>query len=523
MIENPILRGFCPDPSIVRVDDNYYIATSTFEWFPGVNLFHSTNLKDWKQLPSPLSRKSQLDMIGNPNNAGIWAPCLSYSNGTFYLVFTDVKTQKRPFYNCHNYLVWTNDICGKWTDPVYLNSTGFDPSLFHDDDGKKYLINMRNEFKGILLQEYDEKQKKLVGPVHTIFTGTNAGFTEGPHLYKKNGWYYLFTAEGGTGWEHQETVARSKKITGPYEISPHILITSKNHDELFLQKAGHGQIVETENGDSYFVHLCSRPITDNEGKRCSITGRETAIQKVHWTDDGWPIAGNNGLPERTISGVIEKNRKTPTEPNVSCGSFTDSFDCETLAPVYHFLRTNPDSTISLKERKGFLRLYGKGSITSVHSVTLVARPQTETNCTVDTYVEFHPSCPEQAAGLCYMYNNENFNLFFVSAEDDGKTYLSLLRIYRAVYKQASSCAEGKIPIPSGNVYLRLVLNGKDGQFYYSTDGISFTKAFDPIDATLLSDEKACGFTGAHFALYCHDMTGKSAYADFDYLNVQNRP
>ena len=169
MIENPILRGFCPDPSIIRVDNDYYIATSTFEWWPGVKLLHSKDLKHWEQLPSPLTRLSQLNMLGDPASGGVWAPCLSYDKGIYYLVYTDVKTKKGRYYNNHNYIVQTDNILGEWSEPAYLNSTGFDPSLFHDSDGRKYLVNMRNGFKGILLQEYDPVYRRLVGERKNIF------------------------------------------------------------------------------------------------------------------------------------------------------------------------------------------------------------------------------------------------------------------------------------------------------------------------------------------------------------------
>jgi xylan 1,4-beta-xylosidase len=215
-IRNPILRGFNPDPSIVRVGDDYYIATSTFEWFPGVQIHHSRDLVDWRLLTRPLNRASQLDMRGDPDSCGVWAPCLTHADGLFHLVYTDVKRYGRTttagasgasLRDFHNYLVTSARIDGDWSDPVYLNSSGFDPSLFHDEDGRKYLVNMlwdhrpgQNRFAGIVLQEYSPAEQRLVGKRHNIFTGTSLGFTEGPHLYKRDGWYYLITAEGGTGW-----------------------------------------------------------------------------------------------------------------------------------------------------------------------------------------------------------------------------------------------------------------------------------------------------------------------------------
>jgi len=246
-IQNPILPGFHPDPSICRVEDDYYIATSTFEWFPGVRIHQSRDLINWQFIGYVLSRESQLNMIGNQDSGGIWAPCLTFDNGIFYCIFTDAKAYCSPYDDVHNYLVTADSIEGPWSEPIYLNSSGFDPSLFHDDDGRKWLVNMvwdhrtgKNPFGGILLQEYSAKNEKLVGPITNIFKGSELGLTEAPHFYKKDGWYYLVTAEGGTSWDHAVTVARSKKIEGPYEIHPdNPILTSRYDTTLPLQRAGH--------------------------------------------------------------------------------------------------------------------------------------------------------------------------------------------------------------------------------------------------------------------------------------------
>lgn len=290
-IINPVLRGFNPDPSIVRVEDNYYIATSTFEWFPGVQIHHSKDLIHWRLLNRPLSRKSQLSMQGNGDSDGVWAPCLTYDNGLFYLIYTDVKSHKGAFKDTHNYLVTAADIEGPWSEPVYLNSSGFDPSLFHDDDGRKWLLNMlwdfrkgKNKFGGIVIQEYSQEEQRMVGPATTIFEGTEIGFTEGPHLYKQGDYYYLITAEGGTRYQHAVTVARSTSLLGPYEIDPlNPVLTSNNKSGLTLQKAGHASLVETQNGEWYMAHLCARPV---DGHHCTL-GRETALQKCYWDGEGW--------------------------------------------------------------------------------------------------------------------------------------------------------------------------------------------------------------------------------------------
>ena len=268
MTSNPILKGFNPDPSILRVDDNYYIATSTFEWYPGVQIHHSKDLVNWRLISQPLNRADLLDMRGNPDSTGIWAPCLSHCDGTFYLIYTDVKRHDGSFKDAHNYLTTCDVIDGKWSVPVYLNSSGFDPSLFHHN-GRKWLLNMvwdhrpgKNPFGGIHLQEYCSQSKQLIGPVHNIFTGTSMGFTEAPHIYVYNDYFYLLTAEGGTEYDHCMTFARSKNLEGPYEVDPDgYFLTSKDDPSLPLQRSGHGDIVETPDGDIYVVHLSSRPLT----------------------------------------------------------------------------------------------------------------------------------------------------------------------------------------------------------------------------------------------------------------------
>ncbi len=265
-ITNPILRGFNPDPSIVRVGDDYYIATSTFEWYPGVQIHHSKDLVHWRLLTRPLRRASQLDMRGDPDSCGVWAPCLTHADGLFYLIYTDVKRYGRAsgggianasLRDFHNFLVTAERMDGDWSEAVYLNSSGFDPSLFHDDDGRKYLVNMlwdhrpgQNRFAGIVLQEFASDEQKLIGPRRLIFQGTAIGFTEGPHLYKRGGYYHLLVAEGGTFWGHAVTMARSRNIDGPYELHPDTyVLTARDRPDCKLQRAGHASLMDTQDGD----------------------------------------------------------------------------------------------------------------------------------------------------------------------------------------------------------------------------------------------------------------------------------
>ncbi|KAL4778103.1 glycoside hydrolase, partial [Aspergillus varians] len=294
LIRNPILPGFNPDPSILRIQKTYYIATSTFEWYPGIQIHESTDLANWTLTTRPLTRKTQLDMRGAPDSCGVWAPNLTYDKQarTFYLVYTYVTRKDGSFKDSHNYLITAPAITGPWSDPIHINSSGFDPSLFHDEAaGRKYFVNMLwdyrrrpRAFAGIAVQELDPASGKLVGPRKNVFKGTDLGLVEGPHIYTRNGWFYLLTAEGGTGYEHACTLARARSIWGPYETNPaqkHML-TAKDAPLAALQRAGHGDLVESPEGRGYLVHLASRPV--GKGRR-SVLGRETAIQEVFWGAD----------------------------------------------------------------------------------------------------------------------------------------------------------------------------------------------------------------------------------------------
>ncbi|GAL11574.1 beta-xylosidase [Vibrio astriarenae] len=249
MIQNPVLKGFNPDPSIVRVGDDYYIATSTFEWFPGIQLHHSKDMVNWRLVGHALTRTSQLDMKGMDNSEGVYAPALTYSDGKFWLCFSNVHSCRGGNWMATpSFVITADNIEGPWSEPVSIGNYGFDPSLFHDDDGKKYMLNMvwdgrakTNFFGGIVLQEFDSELGQLVGEPKNIFAGTELGCTEGPQMMKKDGYYYLITAEGGTERNHAVTVCRSKNIWGPYEVHPdNPILTSRFQEHAELSRAGHG-------------------------------------------------------------------------------------------------------------------------------------------------------------------------------------------------------------------------------------------------------------------------------------------
>ncbi|MBV9924369.1 MAG: glycoside hydrolase family 43 protein [Acidobacteria bacterium] len=534
-IRNPILPGFNPDPSVVRVGRDYYVATSTFEWFPGVQIHHSRDLVHWRLLTRPLKRASQLDMLGDPDSCGIWAPCLTYDRGLFYLVYTDVKRYGRTttggaagasLRDLHNYLVTSPNVEGDWSDPVYLNSSGFDPSLFHDTDGRKYLLNMlwdhrpgRNRFAGIVMQEYSAEEEKLVGPRRVIFEGTPLGLTEGPHLYKREDFYYLLTAEGGTGWGHAVTLARSRDPWGPYELHPdrHIL-TSRHRPDIELQRAGHGDLVETQDGETYMVHLCGRPLR-NRG-RCTL-GRETAIQKMKWCEDGWlRTADGAGLPYSEAEAPSLPPHPFPAPPA------REEFDSPQLPIDFQWLRSPyPEELFSLTARPGHLRLYGRETPGSTFRQALVARRQQSHCYSAATSLEFEPEHYQQMAGLICYYNGSKFHYLYVSDDEElGKH----VRVMSALPDQLQTDAfTTPIPIPANvPVRLRVEVDYERLRFAYRLDGQDWDWLPEQFDASILSDEAAApgspNFTGAFVGMCCQDTAGTARPADFDYFEYVER-
>jgi xylan 1,4-beta-xylosidase len=535
-IRNPILKGFNPDPSIVRVGDDYFIATSTFEWFPGVQIHHSRDLVHWRLLTRPLTRPSQLNMLGDPDSCGVWAPCLSYADGLFWLIYTDVKRYGRTsvggasgasLRDFHNYLVTCPRIDGDWSDPVYLNSSGFDPSLFHDDDGRKYLVNQlwdhrpgQNRFAGIVLQEYSVAARQLIGERRQIFPGTPLGFTEAPHLYKRNGTYHLITAEGGTGWGHAVTMARSRRLTGPYELHPDVTVLSARHrPDVELQRAGHADLVETQAGETYLVYLCGRPL-HNRG-RCTL-GRETGIQRMVWSPDGWlRTPDGQGVPSLELDAPGLPAHPFPPAPS------REDFNQPTLPIDFQWLRSPwPAELFSLTARPGHLRLFGRETMGSLFKQALVARRQQAHCYTATTVVEFEPAHFQQQAGLVCYYNGGKFHYLHLSRDD---THGKHLRVMSALPDSPQADAfSAPIPLPSGQpVHLRVEVDQERLCFAYRIgNDAHWCWVPQQFDASILSDEATTpglpNFTGAFVGMACQDMSGAALPADFDYFEYVER-
>jgi xylan 1,4-beta-xylosidase len=521
IIENPIIPGFAPDPSIVRVGPDYYIATSTFEWWPGVQLHHSRDLAHWRMIGHALDRRSQLDMRGNANSGGVWAPCLTHCDGIFYLVYSNVRSWESQYDDLDNFLVTAPSIAGPWSDPVYLNSSGFDASLFHDSDGRKWIANMiwdhrsdRNCFGGIVLQEYSPQEERLIGPATNIFTGTNLKATEAPHLYKRGDYYYLLTAEGGTGWLHAVTMARSKSIDGPYEVDPeNPILTARDNPGLYLQKAGHGDIVETPSGDWYMVHLCSRPL---DRVACCPLGRETAIQKMVWTSDGWLRLAQGGRdPARFVPAPNPTSE--PFEPQPERIRF-DSAQWDARLSTLR-VPTDP-SWASLTDRPGRLRLVGRQSPASKHDQSLVARRLQSLHARVTTSIEFDPDHFQHMAGLVCFYDTDNHVYLRIARDESLGKCLGIVRTMRGVYTEPMGAG---IALPESTpVHLRVTYTGDTFQFSYSLDGTQWTDIGCRFESSRLSDDY-CGsdvcahFTGTMIGICVQDLAGTRKHADFAYF------
>lgn len=523
LVRNPILPGFNADPSIVRVGDDYYIAVSTFEWYPGVQIHHSKDLANWELIKRPLDRKSLLDMRGNPDSCGIWAPCLTHDGEKFWLVYTDVKRKDGSFKDTHNYITSAPAIEGPWSDPIYINSSGFDPSLFHDDDGRKWFANMLWDhrrrprvFAGIVLQEFDAKTGKLFGPKKNIFEGTPLDLVEGPHLYKRNGWYYLLTAEGGTGYEHAVSFARSRDIWGPYEVHPqNPIVSSKDAPLAALQRAGHGDWVETPDGKVYLVHLSGRPI--GQRRRC-VLGRETAIQEAYWGDDDWLYIKDGPTPSLYVElPAARDDTKYWAEQRYT---FEKGLHID-----FQWLRTPETERIFSTGSDGRLTLIGREAIGSWFEQALVARRQTHFSYDAETVIDFSPTDERQFAGLTAYYCRFNFFYLTVTAHSDGQREL-LIMASEASYPESKL----RFPYPEpvqipneGKVRLALQIRGEELQFFYALEGEEELKKVGPVfDASIVSDE--CGghqahgsFTGAFVGVACSDLNGDALEAKFDHF------
>jgi xylan 1,4-beta-xylosidase len=361
-------------------------------------------------------------------------------------------------------------------------------------------------------------ERKLIGERKNIFAGTPLGFTEAPHLYKRNGWYYLITAEGGTAWNHAVTLCRSRNLLGPYELHPDTYILSaRTRPDAPLQRSGHADLVETQGGDTYMVYLCGRPLK-NRG-RCTL-GRETAIQKMRWDSDGWLYTlDKQGVPTLTTPAPGLPAHPFPPAPE------RDDFDRTELAMDWQWLRTPyPDHIFSLKARPGFLRLYGRETIGSLFTQALVARRQQAHCYSAETAMEFEPAHFQQAAGLVLYYGQNKFHYLHVTHDEShGKHLRVMSSLPDAPVGDAFS---PPIPLPHGPVTLRAEVDQERLWFAWRQGSGAWQRLPQTFDASILSDEAAMpgspNFTGAFVGMACQDMAGTGAPADFEHFTYRER-
>ncbi|MCD7858338.1 MAG: glycoside hydrolase family 43 protein [Clostridiales bacterium] len=539
-LHNPILPGFHPDPCICRRGEDYYIACSSFEWFPAVPIYHSRDMKHWGLYSHAITDPAVADLSRLPSAKGIWAPCLTYcqEEGLFYLVYGVMHSMNARYFDIDNFVITAPDPKGPWSEPVYLHSAGFDASMLHDKDGRKWVVSLEWETRtgyqkpgGICLVEYDPQKRAIMGyPKRIWMGGTHRGCLEAPHLTRRGEYYYLMCAEGGTGYNHCVTMARSKSVWGPYEGDPENPILTAapgdpdelaNTDHLkpnyynpasYLQKCGHGSYVETSLGETYLVHLCARPFLPE--LRCTL-GRETAMQKMVWTEDGWlRLEGGGNLAREYCPGSLLPDVPQPKLPGL------DDFDSPQLGIQYYAPRIDPRSFTDLESRPGWLRMRGQESPCSLNRVSLLARKLTSLHATVTTRMDFTPEVYQHSAGLMLYYDNMNFLcLRKYYSQTLGGSALSMVAVENG---QKTDCPGSRTPVPEGPVYLRLVVDGRESCFLWSMDGADFQPIGPAFDTSKLSDEYSQygEFTGTFVGIAAADRLLHRKTADFDFFDYQ---
>ncbi|OMF34573.1 glycoside hydrolase 43 family protein [Paenibacillus sp. FSL H8-0548] len=514
--QNPILSGFYPDPSAIRVGEDYYLVTSSFEFFPGVPIFHSKDLVNWRQLGHVLDRPSQLNLDGIQPSRGIWAPTIRYHNGIYYMITTFVDNEKE----CHNFYVTATDPAGNWSDPVWLDDApGIDPSLFFDEDGKVYYTGNRVPPEGqlypkhmdIWLQELDLASGRLVGPKTSIWQGAlKVGHAqEGPHLYKIGSWYYLLIAEGGTGHTHAITIARSELPGGPYEgYKGNPILTHRHLGRSYpIVNVGHGELIETQKGDWWMLCLASRPY----GGYYRNLGRETFLVPVIWERE-WPVVSPG-------KGMVEQVAEAPDLPETAWPKLPsrDDFDAPELSPIWNFIRTPRDEFWSLSEHVGFLRLALKPvSMASVDNPSFVGRRQQHMSFRAETSLCFAPQEAGDTAGIALL-QNADFQFRVEYGNFDGVTEIRLTQ-----RRDGEESVLGASAYSWESLFLRVEARGQRYGFYWRpVESEQWQPLCEDADGTVLSTDKAGGFTGAYMGMYAAGAEeGRVHYADFDWFSYE---
>ncbi|MFD8812316.1 family 43 glycosylhydrolase [Streptomyces sp. NPDC059627] len=533
-LHNPVIRGFAPDPSLVRAGDWYYLANSSFEWFPTIPIHRSRDLAHWEYAGHVEGAAPDGSLAGVLDSGGIWAPSLSWDGEHFWVVYSIVRSVGTPYFDADTYVSTATEVSGPWSPPRRVPSHGFDPALHHED-GRLWLLNLQNDhrpggrrFAGIVVTELDRETLTPVGTTQLLLQHDR--LIEGPKLLKRDGWYVLVLAEGGTGFEHGVRVARSRDLTGPYELDERPLLTTRDDPEWPLQKAGHAELVETPDGKWFLSHLTARPLKTPEGPRCPL-GRETAIQAVTWDEAGWPRLRHGDHRPAVLIEVPELQRPVRGAGNCARSPHPPADDnAPDNAPPYYTLRSPAaPSWIDLTTRPGWLRLRGHHGPDSLWSHHLLAHRITEHHTEAQVTLQTTPSTFTQSAGLLLWYNTSAYyalDLTWAEPEGEsqhgqqwqhtGRTVLALTtRDENETRRAAVQEVDAGTPLTLG-----VTVDRTEAQFWHLLEDTR-SPIGPPLDFTRLSDDHGSRlrFTGAMAAIHAVDLVDASFTADFTDFRV----
>ena len=501
---NPILAGYYPDPSVVRVGEDYYLVNSSFAHTPGIPIWHSRDLVSWTQIGHVLTRPSQLPFAGLGISRGIFAPTIRYHDGTYYVITTWVDSGG-------NAIVTATDPAGPWSEPVWLPFDGIDPDLFVDDDGRAYVVNndspigepLYSGHRALWLQEIDLETLEMVGPRELIVNGgvdlaQEPSWIEGPHIYKKDGWYYLVCAEGGTSVNHSVVVFRTRDIWGPWEPwDQNPILTQRHLDDdaraFPITSVGHADFVQTPAGDWWSVFLGTRPYRGNEYN----TGRETFLLPVDWPEGGWPTILDPDA-DIEVPAVVDRPALPAGEaPIPTSGNFTlaDDFEGAALAPYWTFLRTVATDWYRLGD--GALTLAAQPvALSEMGQPSFVGRRQQHLRMSAETTVTFDPQSAAERAGLAAFQNDEAYLLVSVGRHDGQR----VVEVERRFEGEATTVASAPLPA-SGPVRLRIEADGPDYAISFAPGSGLWQSLAADLDGSILSTQRAGGFVGTLIGLY----------------------
>lgn len=521
---NPIMAGFYPDPSVLKVGTDYYLINSTFAYFPGLPVLHSKDLKNWKQIGNVISRPSQMNFMGHRMTRGLFAPAIDYNNGTYYVTCTLIDKGG-------NFVVTAKNPAGPWSDPTWLPEVkGIDPSLFFDGD-KAYIIYnsdapdnkpLYSGHRTLRMYQFDPVNLKVVGEEKQIINGgvdisKKPVWIEGPHILKKDDWYYLYAAEGGTSVNHTEVVFRSKSVWGPYvpyEKNPILtqrdLPADRKHP---VTSTGHAQLVEGPDGKTYATFLAVRPYRDNYYN----TGRETFVAPVEWID-GWPVVDpKNKEVQYAYTANYKEVKQKDARPQSGNFSYKLTFE-KALDPALLFLRACDSTAFSLSKASGLTLKLKPETIMELGHPSFIGKRQQHLFCETETQVEFSTNASNEKAGLVIFQDEKHF-YFLAKSVDSVDHQKPVVQLFKSRDNTTMELlAQAPLAAGATGVALKIIAEGEKYSFRFSEDGKKWTVLKAEVDGKFLSTQVAGGFIGCVFGMYATSSgTAANNSASFKYL------